>query len=55
MRAWITTSEAGLAPLADSTKRQRRNAGLSEDPPLFAIGQIVACIRAEVDGKMVSM
>jgi len=55
MRAWITTSEAGLAPLADSTKRQRKRMGLSEDPPLFAIGQIVACIRAEVDGKTVTM
>lgn len=53
MRAWITTSEAGLRGLKDSTKRQRERAGLSAEPPLFAIGQIVAAIRAMVDGKVV--
>jgi hypothetical protein len=54
LRAWVSTGRAGLAPLAESTRRQRSRAGLAEEPPLFAIGQIVAAIKAEVDGKNVT-
>lgn len=53
MRARITSDNASLRPLADSTKRQRKRAGLTEGPPLFAVGQIVEAIRAMVDGKVV--
>lgn len=53
LRAWITTGAVGLAPLAESTRRQRTRAGLAEGPPLFAIGQIVAAIKASIDGKVV--
>jgi hypothetical protein len=53
MRLRITSDDAGLRPLADSTQRQRKRAGLAEGPPLFAIGQIVEAIRAMVDDKVV--
>lgn len=53
LRAWITSSAAGLASLADSTRRQRNRAGLPEGPPLFAIGQIVAAIKASIDGRVI--
>lgn len=53
MRARISTDSADLRPLADSTKRQRKRAGLAEGPPLMAIGQIVEAIRAMVDGAVV--
>ena len=53
LRAWITTGRAGLAPLAESTRRQRSRMGLPEGPPLFAIGQIVEAIKAYLDGRVV--
>lgn len=53
MRARVASGDAGLKPLAESTRKARARAGLSTDPPLFAIGQIVAAIRAMVDGKVV--
>ena len=55
MRARIATNSGGLAPLAESTRRQRTNAGLAEGPPLMAIGQIVEAIKPMVDGLMVSL
>lgn len=52
LRAWISTGAARLAPLARSTQRQRQRMGLDPNRPLFAIGQIVDAIKAEVDGKV---
>lgn len=51
LRAWIENNEASLRPLANSTKRERRAAGLPDDPPLFATGQLVRAIHGLADGE----
>lgn len=51
--ARITTRSAGLAPLAASTITARERAGITQETPLDATGQLVASIRAMVDGEYV--
>lgn len=49
----ITSRSAHLTPLAESTIKARERAGISQETPLDATGQLVASIRAMVDGEYV--
>lgn len=51
LRQWIVSREANLQPLAKSTIEERERAGITQETPLFATGQLVDSIRAYVDGE----
>jgi len=53
VRTWVQSGEAPLVDLADMTKAERRRAGLSDAPPLFATGQMMNAVTAKVDGQTV--
>lgn len=49
----ITSRSGHLEPLKPSTIKRREAAGISQETPLDATGQLVAGIRAQVDGEYV--
>lgn len=53
VREWITSRRAGLRALAPATVAERERAGIGQETPLLATGQLVEAIRAMVDGEYV--
>lgn len=53
VRAGITSRAAGLRALAPATIAERERAGIGQETPLYATGQLVEAIRAMVDGEYV--
>lgn len=51
LRRWVTGREEHLEPLSASTISARERAGIGQETPLFATGQLVEAIRAYVDGR----
>ncbi len=51
VRQWIVTRQAHLKPLAQDTIAERDSAGIAQDTPLYATGQLVNEIKAYIDGR----
>ena len=55
LRAWIETGAGNLLPLTLDTVEKKIDAGLSHpDMPLLATGQLVAAVKAMLDGSPVT-